>query len=292
LRTPKPSPNSQEAECLESGGPTAVTTSLVLEIGRGRTEHRRRPVQSPRFLIGSSSRCDLCLGGADIPALHSMICLTGNEAWVEAMANAPELSVNGRPEKSVRLKDGDSLRIGPFELIVHLATSVPVIAEVLRTQAPPTANDDSQIPELAELSPLELVERIEAATQLVNDYEERSRLGIESLLQAVEQRRERMVTSPTAAPHETVLPMSAVSSDADRMPLGDLEGLVAQISGVVGELEKRSGAPRRRETGYRDPVSSLFETQDRLSRQLEILLRRVASLNSDRSAPERGRAIA
>jgi predicted component of type VI protein secretion system len=221
-----------------------------------------------------------------------MICVTGVEAWLEAMANIPELLVNGRPEKSVRLKDADTLRIGPFELIVHLAASVPAVAEVLPAQAAAAANNDLQTPEPGELSPLELVERIEAATQLVNDYEERSRLGIESLLHAVEQRRERMVASPAAAPRGTVLPMSPVPSDADRMPLGDLEALVAQISGVVGELEKRSGVPRRREAGYRDPVSSLFETQDRLSRQLEILLRRVASLNSDRTAPERGRAIA
>jgi predicted component of type VI protein secretion system len=292
LRTPKPSPNPQEAGCVGSGGPTAETPSLVLEIGRGRTEHRRRPVQSSRFLIGSSSRCDLCLGGADVPPLHSMICVTGVEAWLEAMANIPELLVNGRPEKSVRLKDGDTLRIGPFELIVHLAASVPAVAEVLPAQAAAAANNDLQIPEPGELSPLELVERIEAATQLVNDYEERSRLGIESLLHAVEQRRERMVASPAAAPRGTVLPMSPVPSDADRMPLGDLEALVAQISGVVGERETRSGVPRRREAGYRDPVSSLFETQDRLSRQLEILLRRVASLNTDRTAPERGRAIA
>ena len=28
-------------------------------------------------LIGSSPRCDLCLGGADIPPLHSMICVAG-----------------------------------------------------------------------------------------------------------------------------------------------------------------------------------------------------------------------
>ncbi len=49
----------------------------------------------------------------------------------------------------------------------------------------------------------------------------------------------------------------------------------------MAELEKRTGAERRRETEYLDAVSTLFETQDRLSRQLEILLRRVASLNAE-----------
>ena len=73
----------------------------------------------------------------------------------------------------------------------------------------------------------------------------------------------------------------------------DLDSLVVQLASVVGELEKRSGAEWRREAGYLDAVSTLFETQDRLSRQLEILLHRIAFLNAERSAArEQGRAIA
>jgi hypothetical protein len=93
-------------------------------------------------------------------------------------------------------------------------------------------------------------------------------------------------------PRSTVLPISQAPPAEDQSALDDLESLVAQISEVVAQLEKRSGLHFRREAGYRDAVSSLFETQDRLSRQLEVLLRRVASLNTERTAPERGRAIA
>ncbi len=89
LRSAKPFPNPQEAGLMGSGGPAA---SLVLEVGRGRTEQRRRPVQSSRFLIGSSQRCDLCLGGGAIPPLHSLISTDGGEVWLEAIAGARNCS--------------------------------------------------------------------------------------------------------------------------------------------------------------------------------------------------------
>jgi predicted component of type VI protein secretion system len=286
LRSAKPSPNPQEAGCVGSGGPAA---DVVLEIGRGRTEHRRRPINSPRFLVGSSPRCDLCLGGADLPPLHSILCIDDAGVWVEAMASSPELLVNGRAEKCVRLKDQDRLRIEPFELIVHLTPTAARTTQAVATQ--PTV-DQTQLADASDLSALELVEQIEAATQLVNDFEQRSRLGMESLLSAVEERRLRMLAAPKVVGRGAVLPMSPVPAEDAPPELTDLELLIEQLSRVVSQLEQRSGVQWRREAGYRDAVSSLFETQDRLSRQLEVLLRRVASLNIDRKTPERGRAIA
>jgi len=226
-----------------------------------------------------------------MPVLHSMICIYGPEVWLEAIADSPELLVNGRPEKCVRLNDQDQVRIEPFEMTVHVSAGVLAAAQsTLPESESPVSNAESA--EANDLSAVELVERIEAATQMVNEFEERSRLGIESLLSAVEERRNRMAAAPALPPRSTVLPMSEGSVEANHLELADLESLVGHISDVVSELEKRSGVQWRREAGFRDAVSTLFETQDRLSRQLEVLLRRVASLNTERSAPERGRAIA
>ncbi len=205
------------------------------------------------------------------------------------MASAPPLRVNGRTETSVRIADGDRIGIGPIELVAHVparsAAPAP-LAESLDLDSEEEADE----PAASELSAKELVERIEAATELVNDFEERQRLGIEAL-QAAVQRHE-----PQTASVETrgaVLPIAGAVGQTAGQPLVDLESLVVQLSGVVAELEKRSGAECRREAGYLDAVSALFETQDRLSCQLEILLRRVAFLNADRSSGrEPGRAIA
>lgn len=221
-----------------------------------------------------------------------MISIAGDEVWLEAMTDSPELLVNGRPEKCVRLKDQDRLRIEPFELIVHLPANVSASIQAVTHAAPQLIEAEAQLVDTGDLSALELVERIEAATELVNDFEQRSRLGIESVLSAIEERQHRMVSGSAMPPRSTLLPISQAPPAEDYSGLADLESLVAQISEVVAQLEKRSGVQWRREAGYRDAVASLFETQDRLSRQLEVLLRRVASLNTERTAPERGRAIA
>jgi hypothetical protein len=93
-----------------------------------------------------------------------MICVAGAEVWLEAMADSPELWVNGRPEKCVRLKDQDRLRIEPFELIVHLPANA---AATVQSAVPVATEGDADTAEAGDLSALELVERIDAATELV-----------------------------------------------------------------------------------------------------------------------------
>jgi hypothetical protein len=249
-------------------------------------------VQSSRFLIGSSSRCDLRLGAAEIPPLHALILVDGSDIWLEAMATAPPLRVNGRAETSVRIVDGDRIGIGAIELVAHVPVQSVVPAPVAETlDFDLDLLEEADEPAISELSAKELVERIEATTELVNEFEERQRLGIEAL-QAAVQRREAHPASVEVA-GGAVLPIAGAVGQTAARPLVDLESLVVQLSSVVAELEKRSGAESRREAGYLDAVSTLFETQDRLSRQLEILLRRVAFLNGDRSTGrEQGRAIA
>ncbi len=247
---------------MGSGGPAA---SLVLEVGRGRTEQRRRPVQSSRFLIGSSQRCDLCLGGGAIPPLHSLISTDGGEVWLEAIADAPELLVNGRVEKCVRLQDQDRLRIEPFELIVHLAGNPRPHSKRKKLRLHRYPKQQIESSNVSDLSALELVERIEAATQLVNDFEQRSRLGMESLLAAANERRGRMVAGIPKAPRGSVLPMSSASAEADHLELADpgiARGPYFRRRRRIGKangpaVAARSRLPRRRLQPVREPGSPL-----------------------------------
>jgi Inner membrane component of T3SS, cytoplasmic domain len=287
LRSPNSSANAQDVRDSQSGQPEFIDGFLLLEICRGRTEHPLRPVYAERYLIGSSARCDLRLGSQEIPALHSLIFVDGPDIWLEAMATTPELRVNGQTRTSVRLVDGDRISIGPIELIAHIPAQTEHSAQPEATQIVEVGEDLPE-PAPSELSAKELVERIEAATELVNEFEERQRLGIEALHAAIQQREHQQASAD--APANALLP---IAGGVTGRPGVDLDSLVVQLAGVVGELEKRSGVEWRREAGYLDAVSTLFETQDRLSRQLEILLRRVAFLNAERSSGrEQGRAIA
>lgn len=286
MRSSNSSENPRNVPDSPSGRSEFIDGYLLLEICRGRTEHPLRPVYSERFLIGSSVRCDLRLGGADIPPLHSLLFVDGPDIWLEAVAATPELRVNGRLETSVRLVDGDRIHIGPIELVAHIPAQAENSIQLSDSQA--ELLEKLPEPAASELSAKELVERIEEATELVNEFEKRQRLGIEALHAAIQQRENQQAS--TDAPADALLPIGGSFSGR---PGVDLDSLVVQLAGVVGELEKRSGAEWRREAGYLDAVSTLFETQDRLSRQLEILLRRVAFLNAERSSGrEQGRAIA
>lgn len=91
-----------------------------IEIERGRTRHPLRPLAGNRLLIGAGSHCDIQLGGAAIPILHSLIHVEGTELFIEALVASPPLVVGGRLTREGRLQDGDLIEIGTFHLRLRL----------------------------------------------------------------------------------------------------------------------------------------------------------------------------
>ena len=68
---------------------------LTLQVSRGRTRFPHRPVTVSRFTIGSGSGCDMVLGDAQIPPIHTILIIDGGRVLVEALTQAPLLKVNG-----------------------------------------------------------------------------------------------------------------------------------------------------------------------------------------------------
>ncbi|HEV2970450.1 MAG TPA: FHA domain-containing protein [Pirellulales bacterium] len=102
-----------------------------LEILRGRAQNRVRPIKVPAFLIGSAPDCDLVLGDNRFPEAHSYLLLSPNEVSLRWLGIGPEVAVNGEPIQKARLRDGDHLRMGPYEFRI----SIRLIA------APPNASE-------------------------------------------------------------------------------------------------------------------------------------------------------
>ena len=82
---------------------------------------------------------------------------------------------------------------GPIELVAHIPAQTE---NSIQPQEPQNIEIHDELPEpaVSELSANELVERIEAATELVNEFEQRQRLGIESLQAAIQQRGRTALT--------------------------------------------------------------------------------------------------
>jgi len=183
--------------------------ALVLEDYDGRMQTRQCPVFPGRFLIGASEQCDLRLGGDDMPALHSILHVHGDEFRLEALSSSPPIRVNGTVMKTVLLADGDVIEIGeigPFQFIencrLEKAAEGSPDMEAQQTGKPQNmlpfpADDRVRHQDLEHRSAAELVELIEQEQKVVRQFESRRRLVVEALLAAVRERADSAAGHPS-----------------------------------------------------------------------------------------------
>jgi hypothetical protein len=93
---------------------------VELLITAGRARQRIRRVAGPVFLIGSSMDCDLILGDALVPSVHSYILVTAQGVRMRHLGAAPEFRINGQPADVVQLADCDQIDIGQFSFVAHI----------------------------------------------------------------------------------------------------------------------------------------------------------------------------
>jgi len=273
---------------------------VTLEILHGRTKFPQRPVHAPRYLIGSAEACDLRLGGPAIPRLHSLIAIEGDVARIELIAEGPALLINGQSVREAELCAGDLLRIADFELRVQVSTAPAAVAML---------EDDR---DAEDLSALELIERLEADTKLVETHERRRQLGAEALLEAARQTEladefpslrgsQRMrepvgitVRASISVPVQVsapVGPVTTVAAVSTQELVRELEQLGKTLHELSVELDQQHAHSAERESTYAAATQGLLETQHALTAQIEALARQVSELQTS-VRPSRPRAIA
>jgi hypothetical protein len=264
---------------------------LSLEISRGRTQFRRRPVWSKRFLIGGGEGCHLRLGGGAMPALHSIVLVEANDIWLDAIADVPPLFVNGEMERSVRLTDGDTIRIASFEFVVRQSPAAAAreagvsVAESSQSELTGSIIEAPE-PDPANLSATELVSLLERDEKLLEEFETSRRLGAAALLQAIAQRSERpqiagRIPAPKAA-------SSIPQLDADL--LDELEEVIRRLNHCSDQLDRRAACMSPDELRHSETASALIEAQKSLDAQLQRVLARLAALDSGNAGPMRASA--
>jgi hypothetical protein len=285
----------------------SIPAQLVLEVTKGQTRFRRRPVTTSRFLIGAGSTCDLRLGGEGMSALHSIITIAGGEIAIEAIAAEPALTVNGRLVQNAILHDGDVIAVGEVELLARLeAGHAPIGATAVAAPALPAAHERAP----SELSAAELVDLIEQEERLIEDFEERKRVGANALVQAIMGRARRPAIprpaqagtrAPIPAPHflskrPQILAAQTRQAQpaADRDPgfQQDLEELGKQLTTLSQEMRGNTQRAAEREAHYATAADVLLDTQHKLVSQLEVLLDQVHALKANEAAVPAPRAIA
>jgi hypothetical protein len=303
---PGPLPASgSDVSAVSSDVPEAA--SIVLEITRGRTRFRSRPVTTSRFLIGAGVTCDLRLGGQEIPAIHSILTIEGKEVHLEAINPVPALVVNGTVVRETQLADGDTIVIGDVTLQAHLsANPLPAATPAVVL---PTDSLETEERAVSELSAAELVELIETEEQMIDDFDSRRRTGARALTQALRSRAERTAgRAPQEVERKRSVPaphflskrpqVVAPRGRGDGVPEGEsaelqkeLLQLGEQLALLSQQLTQSSQRASVREAEYASATDVLMETQQKLLNRFETLLTHVQRLQEQKPAPI-SRAIA
>ena len=107
------------------GKPTSKLPQVELEIARGQARNLRRPVHGPVFLVGTAPDCDLVLGDPQFAEVHAYIFVTEEGVSLRHLGSEPTVLVCGRTVESAYLRDGDTLRMGPYEFLISIRWPVP-----------------------------------------------------------------------------------------------------------------------------------------------------------------------
>jgi hypothetical protein len=252
----------------------SVEYPFLLEITRGRTQNPLRPITHERFLIGAGERCDLRLGGADMPPLHSILYVDGVDVWIDAIADGPELKVNGEATRSTHLADGDEIELGTFQLALRDtgAESPPPILQAF------SADDFEDEPEIdpSTLTPAELIELIEQEEELIEEFEARKRMGIETLMKTLRE------TQPDAEPAPQPAIQRSVETGSPRDLLVELETAISSLTRFAEELEQR--ASRLSHQDFQRTAATLLDFQQQIIGRLDAVLAKVAEGRQSKQA--------
>ena len=219
-----------------------------LEIQRGRTGQPFRPLLEGRLVLGSAPECDVRLGGAGMPAVHSQVHEDGGRAWIESLSADPPLLINGRECDTWVLTDGDVIVVGPFAFTWR---SDGGVAE--------------SVSSLVEQPLSELLDQLDRDMTLVAESAETTRRAASTVVEAA---------------LETIYGGVGGAGGADLS--SEVEtGRRDEMSAKFDELTRRFEA---HESAHAESVSSLLDSQERLASQVEALVSRLLGERSDGSA--------
>lgn len=106
-------------------------TAPASRIPAGKSGHRRKttltimngcfegleiPLDKPRIILGRELGCNICLDDSHVSDLHAAVIKNGGDFSIEDLGSGNGTYVNGERVQKCRLRDGDSISIGGFEL--------------------------------------------------------------------------------------------------------------------------------------------------------------------------------
>jgi hypothetical protein len=228
----------------------AIAQKIWLEISRGKSKFRSRPVHQGRFLIGAGSTCHLQLGGDQIPMLHSVIEANDEGIAIEAVVSQPPLYINGQHRRSASLFDGDVIEIGAFEFRIH--AEAESIHETDEAAGLETETDHDFHEDVTALSAAELVARISEFEDMTRDLNAERERGATSLLAAIRRASEE----------------AGIEQDPR------YDAVLRTLSMLTDQVASQAQQFAEREQAWQQALFSMQDTQQRIITQLAQLASR------------------
>ncbi|MGH7986688.1 MAG: FHA domain-containing protein [Candidatus Binataceae bacterium] len=139
-----------------------LTKSAWLTVEAGRLRNRQFRLEKPVTALGRAEECDVGLfGDAGVEARHAVIERQGDEFVLNALGHP--VTVNGRTAHGARLRGGDRIGIGNYELSFNLRE---VAAPAHRGNEVPTPGPIAAYPRFIDANGRELALRIDANTRM------------------------------------------------------------------------------------------------------------------------------
>lgn len=250
--------------------PCPATSSPTLEILCGETASPLRPILHDRFLIGAGPRCDLRLGGDDMPILHSIVYRDGETICIDPVADTPALLVNGS-SGITELQSGDTIEIGSFRMVLHGAD----IASPAAPDAVPVVDERG---DLTDASAAELVDMIAQEEALIAEYEAGRRAGANALFDAAQRRADALATQS--------------DSDVSHGPEELLDGIRSTVLSLGQSALQLEGHGSLTEHDVREAAASLLDCQQQIISALDRVLEKIERQNNSQEPPMPQRDVA
>ncbi|MCA9062161.1 MAG: hypothetical protein KDA96_03860 [Planctomycetaceae bacterium] len=154
-----------------------------------------RPITSGECRIGSGPDCQLRLMEGDIPPLHSVLRITGEDVRLSCCCSEPDLIVNGSVVRECCLYDGDLVEIGLHRMLFRSAIADQRISLSERAFA---TGHELEPAEDTEVDAAHLVDCIEHELALMTELERTTAQSIRELLTCASERQQ---SSTPVEPH-------------------------------------------------------------------------------------------
>lgn len=129
---------------LEQDSLPSATLEFLNAHRAGSTQIPTIHLDRPLTLVGQSPRCKIRFTCPTVSTCHCSLLRTPHGIWVIDLQSREGVSVNGARVRWARLRDGDCLGIGRFEVLVHVVprripatSSLPPMVESSTASRPP-----------------------------------------------------------------------------------------------------------------------------------------------------------